>query len=281
MTYGLSPQPDSVEVPTCARHQDRISYVRCQRCDLPACPQCQRPAAVGVQCVTCVNEAARSAPRIRTSFGGAHAPGRPLVTISLVALSLAVFALQWLAPGRTLEQAFAYAPILTSLEPWRMLTAAFLHSQTALLHIAFNMYALWQIGGALEPLLGRLRFLLLYVLSAVGGSVGVLLLSDPRVLVVGASGAVFGLFGAYVLILRQRGGDLKPFAVLMLINAALAFAFPVIAWQAHVGGFLTGALIGAILTYSTRTPKRTLVQTIGLAAVGLLLLAATAIRLTV
>lgn len=277
MSYGMPASGPSQEVPVCPRHADRVSYVRCQRCGRPVCAECQRTASVGVQCVDCVKESSRTAPTHRTVYGGAVRPGKPIVTYTLVGLSVAVFALQFVLPGMT--QSFGYSPLYTLAEPWRMLTSAFLHSQSFFLHIAFNMYILWLIGNSLEPLLGRTRFLALYLISAFGGSVGVLLLSPVTTLVIGASGAVFGLFGALFVVQRQRGGDVRQLVILIAINAVLGFVVPNIAWQAHLGGLVAGGLAAAVLAYAPRGKNRTLVQTAGLIGVVVLLVAIGAARI--
>jgi membrane associated rhomboid family serine protease len=279
MTYGLpADQPDQ-DVPVCPRHPDRVSYVRCQRCGRPACPECQRPAAVGIQCIDCVREAQRNAPVSKTLFGGTVRQGRPLVTFSLIGACVALFAAQLAIPGVT--DALAYAGIYTSQfvapEPWRMLTAAFLHSTGFLLHIGFNMYALWIMGQALEPLLGRARFLALYLIAALGGSVAVLLLTNPLQGVVGASGAVFGLFGAMLIVQRRRGGDVRQLVVLIAINTVLGFVVSGISWQAHLGGLLAGGAAAAIIAYTPRGTRRSLIQWAGLAALTLLLVILTVV----
>jgi membrane associated rhomboid family serine protease len=273
--------PDAgTQVPVCPRHPDRISYVRCQRCGRPACSDCQRPAAVGMQCVDCVAEASRSAPTYRTGYGGTvRAGGKPVVTLTLIVMCGLAFLLQFL-PGLSVETAFWYAPVYTEFQPWRMLTAAFLHSQNFLPHILFNMYALWILGNALEPVLGRARFLALYLISAFGGSVGVLLLSPLGVPVVGASGAIFGLFGALFVVQRQRGGDVRQIVVLIAINAALGFFVAGIAWQAHLGGLLAGGLAAVVLAYVPARARRGLYQWGGLAVVALLLVVLTVVRTT-
>ncbi|WP_026820432.1 rhomboid family intramembrane serine protease [Arthrobacter castelli] len=277
MSYGMQASGPSQEVPVCPRHEDRVSYVRCQRCGRPVCGECQRTASVGVQCVDCVKESSRTAPSHRTVYGGAVRPGKPIVTYSLIGASVAVFILQFVVPGLT--QMFGYAPVYTLLEPWRMLTASFLHSQSFFLHIVFNMYILWLIGQSLEPLLGRTRFLALYLISAFGGSVGVLLLSPVTTLVIGASGAVFGLFGALFVVQRQRGGDVRQLVILIAINAVLGFVVANIAWQAHLGGLVAGGLAAAAIAYAPRGKHRTLIQAAGLTGVVLILLALGAARI--
>jgi membrane associated rhomboid family serine protease len=284
MSYGIPAAEPSAQIPVCPRHPDRPAYVRCQRCGRPACPDCQRAAAVGFQCVDCVNEVKRTTPDVRTVYGGAVATGRPLVTFLIIGLCALVYVLQWLVPDDGIYQQLAYAPAFTDIEPWRMLTSAFLHSQGFILHIVLNMYTLWIFGQALEPLLGRIRFLAVYLLSAVGGSVGFLLLTPVYpvggpVGVVGASGAIFGLFGAMLVVQRHRGGDTRQLWVLIAINGVIGFMIPQIAWQAHLGGLVTGAVCAAIIAYSPRGRRQGLLQAGGLALVLVLLIAASAFRM--
>ncbi|AUZ33044.1 rhomboid family intramembrane serine protease [Arthrobacter sp. PGP41] len=292
MSYGIPSAEPSAQVPVCPRHPDRPSYVRCQRCGRPACPDCQRAAAVGFQCIDCVNETKRSTPEVRTVYGGAAAAGKPLVTLGIIAVCAVVYVLQWVVPGQAVYEQFAYnnvfaTPQYGAFEPWRMLTAAFLHSPDSLLHILLNMYTLWIFGQALEPLLGRMRFLALYLLSAVGGSVGYLLLNPVLVPgqglvgVVGASGAIFGLFGAMLLVQRHRGGDTRQLWVLIAINGVIGFLIPQIAWQAHLGGLITGVLCAAVLAYTPRGPRQGLLQAAGLVAVLALLIAVSWVRISV
>ena len=284
MSYGIPAAEPSAEVPVCPRHPDRPAYVRCQRCGRPACPDCQRAAAVGFQCVDCVNEIKRTTPNVRTVYGGAVTTGRPVVTNVIIGLCALVYALQWIVPNDGIYQQLAYAPAFTDSEPWRMLTSAFLHSQGFLLHIVLNMYTLWIFGQILEPLLGHARFLAIYLLSAVGGSAGFLLLTpvypvNGPVGLVGASGAIFGLFGALLVVQRQRGGDIRQLLVLIAINGVIGFMVPQIAWQAHLGGLVTGALSAVVIAYTPRGPRQTLVQAVGLAAVLALVIVVSAVRM--
>ena len=255
--------PDAVEqVPVCPRHPDRESYVRCQRCMRPTCPQCQRPAAVGIQCVDCVAEGAKTVRQGRTVFGGQPTDGRPLATMTLIGICLAVFGLQLTVPG--FQDRIAFVPAYGQSEPWRFLTSAFAHG--GITHIAFNMYALWVMGTYLEPMLGRARYVAIYLLSALGGSVMYLLLSTPPTAAevatgdygmwwtgaVGASGAVFGLFGVFLVLQRRLGRSAAGMYVIIGINAVIGFVIPNIAWQAHLGGFLTGAAAAAAIAYTRR-----------------------------
>lgn len=277
MNDPAAEEPTEAEAPVCPRHPDRVAYVRCQRCGRPACPECQRPAAVGVQCVDCVRESKRTAPRVRTVFGGAAdsaaANGRPIVTLTIIGICAVSWLLQLVTSGAWTEMLWFW-PWGGAVEPWRFLTASFLHS-TSPLHILFNMYALWITGQFLEPLLGRLRFGVLCLLSAVGGSVAVLLLAgDPFTSnawvtpVVGASGMVFGLFGAMLPVMRRLGRSMGQILVLLAINGAIGFFVPNISWQAHLGGLVTGALVATAYAYAPKDRRAVvawLVPVVGLA----------------
>jgi membrane associated rhomboid family serine protease len=287
MSYGIPAAEPSADIPVCPRHPDRPSYVRCQRCGRPACPECQRAAAVGFQCIDCVNEMKRSTPAVRSAYGGAIATGRPLATYILIGLCALVYVLQWLIPGDAVFQQFAFASVYATpqygaFEPWRMLTSAFVHSQGFVLHIVLNMYMLWIFGQVLEPVLGRVRFLAVYLLSAIGGSVGFLLLTPalPAIPVVGASGAIFGLFGALLVIQSRRGGDTRQLWILIVINGVIGFVVPGIAWQAHLGGLVTGGLCAAVIAFTPRGPRQALLQTTGMALVAGILVLATVLRAT-
>lgn len=263
--------------PVCPRHPDRISYVRCQRCGRPVCPQCQRPAAVGVHCVDCVAEANRAVPARRTVLGGRARDGRPLVTFTLIGLNALSYLLQLTTP--TWTSRWIFSPVIGASQPYRFLTAAFLHSPVSFLHIVFNMVALWTVGPLLEQLLGRARYLTLYLMAAVGGSVGAVLLAPVthswNVGIVGASGAVFGLFGAVLVVLRRVGADARGILGVIVVNLVISFVPGLgIAWQAHVGGLVVGLLLGAAYAHAP-APRRRLVAVAAPVLVGVLLVAST------
>jgi membrane associated rhomboid family serine protease len=223
----------------------------------------------------------------RTQFGAKVTAGeRPVVTLAIIVICVVVWLLQQVSPQVTNELLFS--PVLGASQPWRFLTAAFAHSPGQVLHILFNMYALWVLGQYLEPMLGRVRFAALYLASAFGGSVGYLLLAAPPVSVaglannswvtpvVGASGAVFGLFGALIVLNRHLGRSSGPMFGVLAVNAVLGFVVPGIAWQAHLGGLLTGAALAAVIT-ATAPQVRRRFQLPALAAVLVLIaVAATA-----
>jgi membrane associated rhomboid family serine protease len=258
------PGPYDVQ-PVCPRHPDRVSYVRCQRCGQPTCPECQRPAAVGVQCVDCVRAGQKSMRMPRTQFGARVSQGgRPVVTLIIIGICVVVWLFQKASP--TFSADLNFWPPAAKSQPWRFLTSAFEHdtSSSLPLHILFNMYALWIVGQYLEPLLGRLRFALLFLVSAIGGSVGLLLLATPSTQLdsswdtraLGASGAVFGTFLALLLLNRHLGRSTAGIGVVILINFAYGFIAPNVAWQAHLGGAITGAACAGILILTARPERR-------------------------
>ncbi|OAN37026.1 rhomboid family intramembrane serine protease [Mycolicibacterium iranicum] len=266
MSYQYPPQQ---QIPTCYRHPDRQTYVRCTRCNRFICPECMRNAAVGHQCADCVGEGARSV-RSATNVFGAQRPTSltPVVTYVLIGINLLVFALQMASPE--LERALAvWPPAVADGEVYRLLTSAFMHF--GLTHIAFNMLALYFVGPPLEIALGRLRFIALYLLSALGGSVLVYLLTFNS-LTAGASGAVFGLFGATFVVGKRLNMDTRSVLMIIALNLAFTFVYPLItsqniSWQGHIGGLVTGAVVAAAFAYAPRQ-QRTLVQ--GAAAAALL-----------
>lgn len=237
----------------CYRHPDRQSYILCQRCGRTVCPECSTQAAVGVHCPECVKEARQSAPkrkpRLLTSFR--QSSGTPVVTYSLIGINVVVLALQYVSSG-FIFQAFALAPFLAPTEPWRLVTSMFLHSQTSIFHILFNMYSLFIFGPMIEHLVGRLRFLVLYLLAGIGGSVLVVAIGDPYIGVIGASGAIFGLLGAYFVIARRSGANTTQLVIVIALNLGIGFLVPNIAWQAHVGGLLIGGAVALIYSRTTR-----------------------------
>jgi len=264
----------------CYRHPNRQSYVLCQRCGRTICAECQTPAAVGVHCPECMRESRQNAPRTRpavvTSVRRLAQPGTPVVTYAIMALCVVVFVAevltgQLVASGSPIVDALLYYPPYTAIQPWRMLTSLFVHG--SILHILFNMYSLYVLGPELERLVGRGRFLALFLLSGLGGSVAVLLTS-PNSAVIGASGAIFGLFGAYFVINRHLGGNSRQLIIVIVINLVIGFLVPGIAWQAHVGGLLIGALVAFALV-RTRDRQKRGIQLLSLAGVFVLLLGAT------
>ncbi|MEU6536119.1 rhomboid family intramembrane serine protease [Streptomyces sp. NPDC047000] len=293
-------------VTTCYRHPEVESHVRCTRCDRYICPDCMREAPVGHQCPECVKEGARSVRTTRTPFGG-RISAVPLVTYVLVGLNVLAYLAELVRPSvvdrfemlgaRLVGPDGAYY-VWQSGYPYgfhadgvvggqweRLLTGAFLHlppteGTFGILHITMNMVSLWNLGRVVEPLLGRLRFAVLYLLSALGGSVLVLLIA-PGTATVGASGAVFGIGAAYYVIARRAGADLQSvnrFMAGLLLWLVLSALYT--SWQGHLGGLLAGALVTLAYAYAPRDNRRVqvLVQAGACGALLVLLVVLTAAK---
>jgi membrane associated rhomboid family serine protease len=248
-----------------------------------------RSASVGQQCVECVGEGARSTRQARTTFGG-RPVASAVVTWTLVAINVAVFLVTWVRPGIVNDlEMLGYAPYTQGGPPhgvaagewYRLITSAFLApglGSLGLMDILFNMWALVFVGPSLEGLLGRARFLAVYLLSALGGSVMYYFLAPPYAAAAGASGAIFGLFGAWFVVSRRLKLDTRPIVVLIAINLALSFFFHnTIAWQAHIGGLLTGALLTAAYVYAPRK-NRAVIQVAATVVVAALIVVAVVVR---
>jgi membrane associated rhomboid family serine protease len=283
-------------VTTCYRHPAYECYVRCTRCDRYICPDCMRVASVGHHCVECVREGRKSVRRTRTVFGGrVSGVSAPVVTITLIALNVLVFLGELVRPeivdrfgmlGRGMVgpdgAAYLYEPGFPGFrtvgvadgEWYRLITGAFLHLPPAggafwITHIVFNMFSLWQLGRFAEEQLGRARYLTVYLLSALGGSVLVYVVA-PQDTVVGASGALFGLAAAFYVTHRRLNHDMAGvnrfmagFLLWMVISAGFA------SWEGHLGGLLTGGAVTLALAYAPAR-RRTAVQ--AAACAGMLVL---------
>lgn len=233
----------------CYRHPKRVSYVLCQRCARTICGDCQIAAAVGVHCPECDREAKKNRPRVKNRSLGEGSP----ITFGLLGVMAVVYVGQLLTGG-FITDLLLYWPPLTISEPWRMVTSLFVHSERSLFHILFNGYSLWVLGTLLEQLLGRVRFLLLFLISGLGGSLAVLWLA-PGSAVVGASGAIFGLFGALLVVQRSFGVTNPQLVIVLVINLVMGFVVPGISWQAHIGGLLIGLAIAWGLVKSRESAK--------------------------
>ena len=288
---GASPQG----APVCYLHLDREAHIRCQRCDRTICPDCMRPAAVGFQCPQCVKEGARSTRSGRTPYGGARSSDPTLTSKVLVGLNVlvwvAILATGYRASplidqlalwplGGVLQRADGSVVQLVGVADgavWQLVTSMFTHVQTY--HIGFNMLALWMLGPQLELALGRARFLALYLLSGLAGSAMVMWLSAPFSATLGASGAVFGLMGGLLVLAVKVRGDVRSLLIWIGLNAVITVLFGGrISWQGHLGGFLGGLLIAAVLVYAPRA-QRTRWQLLGVVAVGALVMVAIGLRI--
>jgi membrane associated rhomboid family serine protease len=294
-----------VGVPTCYRHSDRETWIRCQRCERPICPDCMREASVGFQCPDCVAEGRKSVRQPSAAYGGAPSSNPALTSMVLIGINVVVWIAitatggngsqlgNWLAlrarglcfdngvPLFTSEAACRAGDSSTWILGvsqggyWELLTSMFTHVQP--LHLGFNMLALWFLGPQLERVLGRTRFLAVYLLSGLAGSVVVYWLSSEFGATVGASGAVFGMMGALVVVAYKIGANPQELLVWIGINVVLTFTLSNISWQGHFGGLVGGVLVTAILVLTPKE-RRTSLQAAGLAAVGVALVVATVLR---
>ena len=261
----------------CYRHPGREAHIRCVRCERRICPDCMIPASVGFQCPECVREGNASVRRARTVFGGRVTDDPGWVSKVLIGINVVVYVLQiavgagvehrfWLIAGPAFDPRLGQVVGVADGEYYRLLTAAFLHG--SVLHIALNMYALYLFGPPVEAALGRVRFVGLYLTSALGGSALSYYFADPRTPSLGASGAIFGLLGAFLVLNRKLGRDSSSVLVLIVINFAFGLIAPNIDWRAHLGGLVAGALCAAAVAYAPQT-RRTLWQVSGIAVVAL------------
>jgi membrane associated rhomboid family serine protease len=231
---------------TCYRHPNRETAVACSSCGRPICPDCMTSTPVGMRCPEC----SRQKTKVRTA---ATLTSEPQLTYALIAINV----IAWVAMlgsgapingvGGTIYQHGAlYGPLVADGDWWRVITAGFLHA--GIIHIGFNMYFLYFLGQIIEPMIGKLRFGLIYAVSLAGGSFGALLLT-PNTPTVGASGAVFGLMGAAILAMRARGIDpmQSGLGVTLLLNLGITFLIPGISKGGHVGGLIAGGIVGYLL----------------------------------
>ena len=270
---GSPQEPQGASGPLgCYRHPDRETGITCTRCERPICPECMISASVGFQCPECVSGGSGTghAPRAnqpRTIAGGAVAADPRLVTKILVGLNVVLFLVQMAVGDRFTDQydliGRAFVPDLGSIEGvaegqyYRLVTAMFLHG--SVMHVVFNMLSLWWIGGPLEAALGRVRYVALYLASGVAGSALTYLLAEQNRPSLGASGAVFGLFGATAILMRRLNYDMRPVLALLAINLLITAFWPNIAWQAHVGGLVGGLIVGYAMVHAPRE-RRNLIQ---------------------
>ncbi|MDK3255127.1 rhomboid family intramembrane serine protease [Blastococcus capsensis] len=238
------------------------------------------PASVGFQCPACVQQGAATtrAPRRTSGIRGAAARWGT-VTLSLIAINVVMFLVTAVSAGLAgfapldnfrspVFAEFSQYPLAVEFgQPWRLLTAAFLH--IGLLHLALNMLALLVFGSELERQLGRWRYLGLYLVSALGGSTAIQLFGDPLRPVAGASTAIYGLLGALGVLMLLRRQDVRGILVLLAINVFISF-LPGVSLLGHLGGLVTGAAVAALLVFARR---RRPVQAAGLAAITVVLLA--------
>ena len=289
---GVPPQlPSQV----CVRHPNRPTALACTRCDRPACPECLRPAAVGQHCVDCVRAGQRDVRPVRT-IAGATTRGNfvPYATYVLIAASVIVFAITAAqssdvmnnqSPSRLFADWALWPRGIAQGEFFRIIGSGFLHFGP--IHLAVNMLALYIIGRDVEHILGRSRYVAVYVTALLGGAAGALALQDSLSVTAGASGAIYGLFGAQAIILIRLRQSPGPIFVLIAINVIISVSIPGISLWGHMGGLAAGAAATAGLLFvpgwlgNTGGPSSSSARLIGwgsIAAVAVLALVVIAVR---
>ncbi|MEU1890944.1 rhomboid family intramembrane serine protease [Streptomyces pristinaespiralis] len=282
---------DAHGLPSCYRHPGRETGITCTRCERPICTDCMVDASVGFHCPECVRTGSGTghhpnANRPRTIAGGAITADPRLMTKIILALNIAMFGLalgledqfvnRFTMIGYWYDRSLAEFVGVADGEWYRLATAMFLHETTW--HIFFNMLLLWWLGGPLEEALGRVRYLALYLISGLAGSAFTYLIESPAQGSLGASGAIYGLLGATVVLMRRMRQDLRPIMVLIAINLVITFYWAGIAWQAHIGGLVAGVVIAYGLVHAPQGKRRNAVQSAVCAGVVLLCVVAVVAR---
>jgi membrane associated rhomboid family serine protease len=268
-------------MPTCYRHPNRETGLSCTECERPICTECLRMTPVGPRCPdhATTGRPTRRAPVQQRAMRRASflQTGQPIVTMALIGVNVLVYLITVAqgaginSPGGSLFEKWAlFGPAVANGDWWRLLTAAFLHG--SILHIGFNMFVLYVVGGAVESFMGPMRYLALYLVSGLAGSAGALVV-NPTEVTVGASGAIYGIFGALLIIEYSQTGSLAGQAMtLIAINLALSFTIPGISWGGHVGGLIGGILATLAISRFGRGHiaygRPGIVGIVGLVAVG-------------
>jgi membrane associated rhomboid family serine protease len=269
------PSPPAQTIEVCYRHPNVQTRVHCTRCERPICPDCMIPAPVGFQCPECVETARREFRQ------GAGRPFRGGVSVTqvLLALIVAVFVLEVVRSGP--QALFNPNPVVLfdmgAMQPiavaagqfWRLFTAMFLHA--GVLHLLFNGWALWLFGQQVERMFGRTWMLTIYLVSGFLATVASYAFGPANAIAVGASGAIFGIFGAFIAYNYRRrhlslaAANLRMAMTLILLNLLLAFGFARIDWRAHLGGLIVGFLAGYAAEGAGSRAQRRLIQAFGFA----------------
>lgn len=315
MNHPSDPSQPPAGVPHCYKHPGRETWISCQRCERPICPDCMRVAAVGHQCPDCVKQGAKETRSGLTLYGGRVSRDPRLTSIGLIVVNVGVWLAvvftggfssrlaSWLmltpvgrcvAPdgsgwypnadsADTCSQVNAvssavWEPGFTDGAFWQAVTHGFTHVEIT--HIAFNCFALWILGPAVEMAVGRARFLSLYFVSVLAGGAVVAWFSGPYDSTLGASGGVFGLMAAMLILVWKVGGDLRQLGALVAVNVAITFLVPNISWQGHLGGFIGGGLAALVIVTAPRGARRSVLQWCGLALLVVVCAAAFLARAT-
>jgi membrane associated rhomboid family serine protease len=269
------PSPPAPTIEVCYRHPDVPTRVHCTRCERPICPDCMIPAPVGFQCPECVAEARRDFRK---------GPGRPLrggvsVTKALLVAIAIPFVIEIVVGGpqalfnpsaKLLFDLGAMQPIaVAGGQFWRLFTAMFLH--VGLLHVALNAYFFWLFCRVVESVYGKTWMLLIYLVAGFLASVASYAFGPVTTLAVGASGAISGVFGAFIAYnyrrrhLTANAANLRMALTVIVLNALIAFAYRSIDWRAHVGGLIAGFALGYLADDAVPARQRTVARFAGVA----------------
>jgi membrane associated rhomboid family serine protease len=254
-----SPEPTAPPAPPrCYAHPDRLAGSICRRCGRPICPDCMREAPVGWQCAGCVKQGARVSPTVRWR---PRSPGRlgntrmtPVVLTLIIVNSVIYLWEQTKLTQNIYRFGLNPASIHYQHQWYRLVTSPFLHASVT--HIFLNMLTLAIVGPPVEAEVGRVRFLAIYLAAALGGSVCSYLIGPVNEVGVGASGAIFGIMGAYLVLAIRNRWDISTILVLIVVNLAISFADTTIDWRAHVGGLVVGAAVGYGLSRTMERRRR-------------------------
>ena len=249
--------------PVCFRHADRETYLRCSRCERPICTDCMVAAPVGFQCPECVRDGSRVVRQARTIAGGRHHTRQGVVTAALIGVCVVMFGLQKLVGQaftdrmdlQAMAQHVASLPSAQRIgvaygEWYRLVSSMFVHVN--LVHLVMNMLSLWWIGAPVESRLGRSRYLATYFVCGIAGSAASYMSLAAYQSSAGASGAIFGLLGVLAVLAYRERLNMQPVITVILLNLIFSFSVPGISWQAHVGGLVSGLLLGTALAYAPR-----------------------------
>jgi membrane associated rhomboid family serine protease len=263
---------------TCYRHPNRETGVSCSNCGRPICPECMTSTSVGMRCPEC----AKQKTKVRVGQG-AFSPtgGKMPATFALIGINVIVFLVELIGGGSggfsgggsVIHDAGLRGPDIANGDWWRVITGGFLHA--GFLHLALNMYVLYIAGSILEPGIGTPRFLGIYFVSLIAGSLGALIL-DPNTVTVGASGAIFGLMAGVIVVARGRGIEqlAQQFGLFVILNLVLTFSIPGISIGGHIGGLIGGGIAALLVIFVERRMSGRPGFTLELAGI-LLLIAAT------
>jgi membrane associated rhomboid family serine protease len=232
----------------CINHSNKETYVRCSRCENYICTDCMSPASIGYQCPSCASD---TTPVIKGINRNRFIPSQKntQVTKFLSISLLVVYVFQFLLGDVLIAKFALFAPSVTNGQWWLLFTAGFLHG--SIIHLLFNVYILWVLGSQLENIVGKTKFIIIYVGSLLGGSLASYLFSPFGSYSIGASGAIFGLMGATLVVGRKRNLDISQITTLVVINVVIGFVLSGIDWRAHLGGLAAGALISWVLINAT------------------------------